>query len=97
METLVDCDNVIEICEDGRPAVIGQKNRHYLAGWGDQKALKRMFKEACLSQSIPTTEMTDSVRVRETLKHRFWFNYSETESKVGDITLPPSGVFWEPL
>ena len=97
METLVDCDNVIESCEDGRPAVIGQKNRPYLVGWADQKALKRMFKEACLSQSIPITQMPDCVRVRETLKHRFWFNYSETESKVGAIKLPPSGVFWEPL
>ena len=97
METLVDCDNVIEECEDGRPAVIGQTNRLYLAGWGNQEALTRIFRDACLSQNISTMDLPDCVRVRETFKHRFWFNYSEKESIVGAVKLPPSGVFWEPL
>ena len=43
METLVDCDNVIEECEDGRPAIIGQINRLYLTGWGNQEALKQEY------------------------------------------------------
>lgn len=97
METLVDCENIIESCEDDRPAIIGKENRLYITGWGDQKALKRIFNKACLSQNIFTTEMPDCVRVRETLKHRFWFNYSEEELKVGVIKLEPSGVFWESI
>ncbi|WP_416653407.1 beta-galactosidase [Candidatus Pseudothioglobus sp. Uisw_086] len=97
METLVDCDNVIEECEDGRPAVIGQTNRLYLTGWGNQEALTRIFRDACLSQNISTMDLPDCVRVRETHKHRFWFNYSEKETNVSSVSLPPSGVFWEPL
>ena len=97
METLVDCDNVIEECEDGRPALIGQTNRLYLTGWGNQEALTRIFRDACLSQNISTMDLPDCVRVRETHKHRFWFNYSEKETNVSSVSLPPSGVFWEPL
>jgi len=35
--------------------------------------------------------------VRDTLNHRFWFNFSEEEVAVGSIKIPASGVFWEQL
>ena len=97
METLVDCEDVVEVCEDGRPAIIGHENNLYIAGWADQDTLKKLFSSVCNSQDISTTDLIDCVRTRETLKHRFWFNYSDQESKVGLINIPPSGVFWEPL
>ena len=97
MENLINCNNIIERCNDGRPAIIGQKNRQYLAGWPDQEALKRILSDVCSAQNVSITQLPDCVRVRDTLKHRFWFNYSETESIVGGIKLPPSGVIWESL
>jgi beta-galactosidase len=97
METLVDCDSVIESCDDGRPAVIGQKDRMYIAGWGNQEALKRILKDACIYQNITTIELPDCVRVRETFSHRFWFNYSDSETRIGATSLRPSGVLWEKL
>jgi len=97
MESLVDCNNVIERCNDGRPAVIGKKNRLYLAGWPDQKALKRILRDVCIDSNIFSTNLPNNIRVRDTISHRFWFNYSETETTIGSIKLPPSGVFWELL
>jgi beta-galactosidase len=97
MENLINYNNIIERCNDGRPAIIGKKNRQYLAGWPDQEALKRILSDVCSAQNVSITQLPDCVRVRDTLKHRFWFNYSETESIVGGIKLPPSGVIWESL
>ena len=97
MENLVECSHVIERCDDGRPAIIGQANRQYLAGWPDQEALIRILSDACIAQNISITNLPNSVRVRDTESHRFWFNYSETESIVGKVKLAPSGVVWESL
>jgi beta-galactosidase len=97
VESLVDCNNIIEYCDDGRPAIIGQSDRQYIAGWPDQDFLIRIFSNACTTQKISATLLPSNVRVRETRSHRFWFNYSESESIVGGIKLPPSGVIWESL
>ena len=97
METLVDTDDVIEICDDGRPAIIGNEKNLYISGWADQDTLKKLFASICDAQNIATTKLNDCVRVRDTSNHRFWFNFSEEESKVGSIKIPAAGVFWEPL
>jgi beta-galactosidase len=97
MENLVECSHVIERCDGGRPAIIGQANRQYLAGWPDQEALIRILSDVCIAQNISITNLPNSVRVRDTESHRFWFNYSETESIVGKVKLAPSGVVWESL
>ena len=47
METLVDCDNVIEFCDDGRPAIIGDEKNLYFAGWADQDTLRRIIIDIC--------------------------------------------------
>jgi beta-galactosidase len=69
----------------------------YIAGWADQGTLKVIFSGVCSDQGIQTTELIDCVRVRDTLNHRFWFNFSEEEVAVGSIKIPASGVFWEQL
>ena len=97
METLVDSDEIIEFCDDGRPAIIGDGKNLYIAGWADQGTLKVIFSGVCSDQGIQTTELIDCVRVRDTLNHRFWFNFSEEEVAVGSIKIPASGVFWEQL
>jgi len=97
METLVDSDNVIRFCDDGRPAIIGHENNFYIAGWADQDTLKKLFSSICDSQDISITELNDCVRIRDTSNYRFWFNFSEEESIVGTIKIPASGVLWEAL
>ena len=97
METLIDYDNIIEETEDGRAAVVGHEKNIYIAGWADQMTLKMIFSRVCESKDIATTELEDCVRVRETLTHRFWFNYSNQECNVGSVCIPPSGVIWESI
>ena len=97
METLVDSDNVIQFCDDGRPAIIGNENNFYITGWADQETLKNIFSGVCDSQDISFTELNDCVRTRETSSYRFWFNFSEEESTVGSIKIPASGVIWEAI
>ena len=97
METLVDSDNVIKFCDDGRPAIIGDKKNLYIAGWADQDTLRSVFTGICANQEISITELNDCVRIRDTSSHRFWFNFSEEDSTVGSIKIPASGVFWEKL
>ncbi len=97
MENLVECSHVIERCDDDRPAIIGQANRQYLAGWPDQEALIRILSDACIAQNISIINLPNNVRVRDTESHRFWFNYSEAEIEIGKVKLAPSGVVWESL
>jgi len=97
METLVDSDNVIQFCDDGRPAIIGNEKNLYIAGWADQDTLRSIFTDICADQEISITHLSDCVRIRETSTHRFWFNFSEEESTVGSIKIPASGVFWEAI
>ena len=97
METLVDSDNVIQFCDDDRPAIIGNENNFYITGWADQATLKNIFSGVCDSQDISFTELNDCVRTRETSSYRFWFNFSEEESTVGSIKIPASGVIWEAI
>ena len=97
METLVDSDNVIQFCDDDRPAIIGNENNFYITGWADQETLKNIFSGVCDSQDISFTELNDCVRTRETSSYRFWFNFSEEESTVGSIKIPASGVIWEAI
>ena len=97
METLVDSDNVIQFCDDDRPAIIGNEYNFYITGWADQETLKNIFSGVCDSQDISFTELNDCVRTRETSSYRFWFNFSEEESTVGSIKIPASGVIWEAI
>ena len=97
METLVDSDNVIQFCDDDRPAIIGNENNFYITGWADQETLKNIFSGVCDSKDISFTELNDCVRTRETSSYRFWFNFSEEESTVGSIKIPASGVIWEAI
>ena len=97
METLVDSDNVIQFCDDDRPAITGNENNFYITGWADEETLKNIFSGVCDSQDISFTELNDCVRTRETSSYRFWFNFSEEESTVGSIKIPASGVIWEAI
>ena len=97
METLVDSDNVIKFCDDGRPAIIGNEKNFYIAGWANHDTLRSIFTDICADQEISITHLNDCVRIRETSTHRFWFNFSERESTVGSIKIPASGVFWEAI
>ncbi|MBD8877060.1 beta-galactosidase [Roseibium polysiphoniae] len=73
--------------KDGSPVAVANGNLVYMAGWGDQTALNRLFSSLCNTLEIKTMLLPEGVRVRDTATERFWFNYraEPVETPVGVI------------
>lgn len=89
--------DVVERCADGWPALVRDGNLNYLAGWGDQTALRRILGEICTSAGITCTALPNGLRCRDTGSERFWFNYDTHENRVGDQVFAPISVTREVL
>ncbi|RYG92665.1 beta-galactosidase [Loktanella sp. IMCC34160] len=89
--------DVIGTTTDGRPALVRSGALHYLAGWPDHAAFKRIAADLCANAGIETTDLPEGLRMRTTSTHRFLFNYSAEPRRWTDTTIPPAGVYWEPL
>ncbi len=86
----------LEVTDDGKPALLGKDNVFYLAGWPDQKALARILKNLCALEKIPTLDLPDHIRVRDSGPVRFFFNYGAEPATFDGMELPPAGVEWRP-
>ena len=84
--------NIVEQTIDGEPVLVQQGKQLYLAAWLDQNALQRLVVNLCAMADIPTLEMPEGVRCRDTKEHRFWFNYDNKPHQVKGETLFPGGV-----
>jgi beta-galactosidase len=84
--------NIVEQTIDGEPVLVQQGKQLYLAAWLDQNALQRLVVNLCAMADIPTLEMPEGVRCRDTKEHRFWFNYDNKPHQVKGETLSPGGV-----
>lgn len=80
---------------DGRPAVMGGRVR-VLAGWPDDEGFDRIVRALCAEAGVPTLDLPDGLRVRDTSRHRFVLNYAPEPLPWGGRTIPPAGVHWEP-
>lgn len=68
----------------------------YLGGWPDQTLWARIIQKAAHESDIETINLPDGFRLRDTLHHRFGFNYSpEPVEFMGNI-IPAAGVIWWP-
>jgi beta-galactosidase len=81
---------------DGRPALVGNRLR-YLAGWPDDATFDRIVRSCCAEAGVPTLDLPDGLRVRDTAAHRFVFNYAPEPQEWNGTPIPPAGVHWEPL
>ncbi|AXI44690.1 beta-galactosidase [Sulfitobacter sp. SK012] len=88
---------VIEQDENGAPALMREGNLHYLAGWPDHAAARRIFGALCTQAGLKIHDLPSGVRCRDTGSERFWFNYDTTSHKIGGVTLPPISVLRETL
>jgi beta-galactosidase len=79
---------------DGRPAVMGDRLR-VLAGWPDDAAFDRIVRGLCAEAGLSALELPDGLRVRDTARHRFVFNYAPEALAWGGVMVPPAGVHWE--
>jgi beta-galactosidase len=88
---------VVEMTEDGFPAVVRAGGLHYLAGWADDTALDRILSGLCAAQGIAVQPMPVGLRTRATATHRYWFNYNPEAVEVDGVTVPAAGVHWRAL
>lgn len=82
---------------DGRPALMGEGPVRYLAGWPDDATFDRLLRALCAEVGLPALDLPDGLRLRDTARHRFVFNYAPEPQAWGGTTIPPAGVHWEPL
>ena len=88
---------VVEVAEDGWPALIAAGKLHYLGGWPDDAALTRILQRACAAEGIETDPLPEGLRRRDSATHRFLFNYNPVPAEWGGVTIPPAGVHWTEL
>ncbi len=95
LETTSQNDPIIESTKDGRAIRIGQAKCQYLCAWLDQGALANLFTELCAQEKIPTIQLPEGVRIRDTQQHRFTFNYNAHTVTFNEMTLLPAAVNWQ--
>ncbi|TNC62469.1 beta-galactosidase [Rubellimicrobium roseum] len=81
---------------DGRPAIVGDGSICYLAGWPDDATFDGIVRGLCAEVGLPTLDLPDGLRLRDTARHRFVFNYAPEPQRWSSVTIPPAGVHWEP-
>lgn len=93
-EKLEGAAQVVEMSEDGCPALVAAGKLHYLGGWPDEVALARILQRACAAEGIETDPLPEGLRRRDTATHRFLFNYNPVYAEWGGVSIPPAGVHW---
>lgn len=88
---------VEETLTDGRPALVREGSNSYLAGWPDETAAARIFKRMCERNGMTTIELPEGLRVRDTEKERFWFNYTSHDVEFEGRSFAPASVLREPI
>jgi beta-galactosidase len=83
---------VVERTASGDPVLMRAGKLHYLGGWLDDAAARRLLGELCRAEGLETLELPDGVRVRDTGTERFWFNYDRVAHEVAGVELPAAGV-----
>jgi beta-galactosidase len=81
----------------GRPALVGQGPVRYLAGWPDDATFDRIVRGLCAEAGVPTLDLPDGLRIRDTARHRFVFNYAPEPQAWNGTTIPAAGVHREAL
>ncbi|MGV6840235.1 MAG: beta-galactosidase [Planktomarina sp.] len=78
--------------DDGAPVCVANGHVTYVGAWLDQKGWQNLLGPICLQNAIPTIDLPDCVRVRETGAERFWFNFDTAPRTVQGMDLPPISV-----
>ncbi len=94
---------VLEKTSDGHALLLRQGECHYLAGWPDDEAMRRLLGSLAQDAGLSTAELPDGLRLRRAGDLLFGFNYGpepvdisghvgQGEYLLGQVVLPPSGV-----
>ncbi|MEP5089295.1 MAG: beta-galactosidase [Paracoccaceae bacterium] len=89
--------SVVEQTKAGDPVVVTNGKVTYIGACLDTVALRRVIERACALEKIETLLLPDGVRIRDTARERFWFNYNANTETVGVLSLPPAAVIRQPM
>lgn len=82
--------------ETGAPVLMDSGGLHYLGAWLDAAGWDRVVTHVAKAAGLPTEVLPEGVRLRETDKHQFAFNYAAEPRSYRGQTLAPAGVRWWP-
>ncbi len=88
---------VVMKTKSGAPVLLAEGNAAYLGAWLDHEGWDRVIADLTEALSIPTEDLPEGVRLRDTATHRFVFNYAAEPRDYGGRTLEPAGVAWWPI
>jgi beta-galactosidase len=94
-EHLEGADPVLRQTADGKPALMGTGHLRYLAGWPDDATFFALIGDLCAERGVPTLDLPDGLRIRDTTTHRFVLNYAAHAQVWNGVTIPAAGVHWE--
>ncbi|MEO1641044.1 MAG: beta-galactosidase [Pseudomonadota bacterium] len=96
-EHLEGAAEVHRATEPGHPAIMGNANLRYLAGWPDLETFDQIIADLCKEAALPHHALPPGLRIRDTATHRFIFNYAPIAQVWNTIRIPAAGVHWAPL
>ncbi|MDP7151220.1 MAG: beta-galactosidase [Paracoccaceae bacterium] len=77
--------------ETGRAVAVGNDRRIYVGGWLDTTGWKTLFRDL-LKDDHALFDLPEGVRLRDTGRERFWFNFDVIEHEIEGVVLPPISV-----
>ncbi len=96
LEAVEGGENALLETSNGDPIAVALSDTNtYMAGWGDQNTIKRLIVLHAQKVGIPTLDMPDGLRVRETKSERFWFNYSAEDIEFEGRKIPSADFLSE--
>ncbi|MGJ8628430.1 MAG: beta-galactosidase [Sulfitobacter sp.] len=79
---------------DGTPVLVAHDNLQYLGGWPDAALWDRIITKLAQDSALPLTPMPDGLRLRDTVTHRFAFNYGPEPVTFAGQEIDAAGVAW---
>ena len=89
--------DVVETLADGRAAMMASGRVAYLAGWPDEDAAAQVLRGLCDAAGVAVMELPEGLRVRDSGRERFWFNYGSEAVTFDGRTFEPASVLREIL
>jgi beta-galactosidase len=83
--------------DTGEPAAVSSDHLTYVGGWCDDVAWRRLFEHLCAKADIPTLDLKDGVRCRDTEGTRIWINYGSKAAETPAGPIAAAGVLFEKL
>ncbi len=91
-----EADVLARTC-NGQPAIMGNQNLRYIAGWPDDATFDQIIATTCAEIDLEMHSLPEGLRIRDTDTHRFVFNYANHAQDWHGTAVPAAGVHWELL